>query len=90
MVIGGVIGPLIWVISIVTLLITLLITTREPPSSLHSLATELGEEQEREPYEVKVPCPHARNPILFPKQALQLPRIEKGEGRLRAVGGRRF
>ena len=31
-VISGVISPLIWVISIVTLLITLLITTHEPPS----------------------------------------------------------
>ena len=30
-VISGVISPLIWVISIVTLLITLLITTHEPP-----------------------------------------------------------
>ena len=30
---SGVISPLIWVISIVTLLITLLITTHEPPSS---------------------------------------------------------
>ena len=32
-VISGVISPLIWVISIVTLLITLVITTHEPPSS---------------------------------------------------------
>ena len=31
-VVSGVISPLIWVISIVTLLITLLITTHEPPS----------------------------------------------------------
>ena len=31
-VISGVIGPLIWVISIVTRLINLLITTHEPPS----------------------------------------------------------
>ena len=31
-VISRVISPLIWVISIVTLLITLLITTHEPPS----------------------------------------------------------
>ena len=31
-VISGAIGPLIWVISIVTLLMTLLITTHEPPS----------------------------------------------------------
>ena len=31
-VISGVISPLIWLISIVTLLITLLITTHEPPS----------------------------------------------------------
>ena len=31
-VISGVIRPLIWVISIVTLLITLLITTHEPPA----------------------------------------------------------
>ena len=31
-VVSGVISPLIWVISIVTLLITLLITSREPPS----------------------------------------------------------
>ena len=31
-VINGVIGPLIWVISIVTLLITLLIATHEAPS----------------------------------------------------------
>ena len=31
-VISGVISPLIWVISIVTLLITLLIATHEPPS----------------------------------------------------------
>ena len=31
-VISGVISPLIWVISIVTLLITLVITTHEPPS----------------------------------------------------------
>ena len=31
-VISGVISPLLWVISIVTLLITLLITTHEPPS----------------------------------------------------------
>ena len=29
---SGVISPLTWVISIVTLLITLLITTHEPPS----------------------------------------------------------
>ena len=33
-VISRVISPLIWVISIVTLLITLLITTHEPPSRL--------------------------------------------------------
>ena len=33
-VISGVISPLIWVISIVTLLIALLITTHEPPSIL--------------------------------------------------------
>ena len=32
-VISGVISPLIWVISTVTLLITLLIITHEPPSS---------------------------------------------------------
>ena len=32
-VISRVISPLIWVISIVTLLITLLITTHEPPST---------------------------------------------------------
>ena len=32
LVISGVLSPLIWVISIVTLLITLSITTREPPS----------------------------------------------------------
>ena len=32
-VISGVISPLIWVISIVTLLIILLITTHEPPST---------------------------------------------------------
>ena len=31
--ISGVISPLIWVMSIVTLLISLLITTHEPPSS---------------------------------------------------------
>ena len=31
-VISGVVNPLIWVISIATLLITLLITTHEPPS----------------------------------------------------------
>ena len=31
-VISSVISPLIWVISIVTLLITLLVTTHEPPS----------------------------------------------------------
>ena len=31
--ISGVVSPLIWVISIVTLLITLIITTHEPPSS---------------------------------------------------------
>ena len=30
--ISGVISPLIWVMSIVTLLISLLITTHEPPS----------------------------------------------------------
>ena len=30
---SGVISPLIWVLSIVTLLITLLITTHEPPST---------------------------------------------------------
>ena len=30
--ISGVISPLVWVISMVTLLITLLITTHEPPS----------------------------------------------------------
>ena len=33
-VISGLISPLIWVISIVTLLITPLITTHEPPSTL--------------------------------------------------------
>ena len=33
-VISGVISPLIWVISIVTLLITLLIIAHEPPSKL--------------------------------------------------------
>ena len=32
-VISGVRSPLIWVISIVTLLITLLVATHEPPSS---------------------------------------------------------
>ena len=32
-----VVGPLIWVVSIVTLLITLLITTHEPPSKLQML-----------------------------------------------------
>ena len=32
--ISGAISPLIWVISIVTLLITLLTTTHEPPSNL--------------------------------------------------------
>ena len=32
LVIGGVISPLMWLISIVTLLITLLITAHEPPS----------------------------------------------------------
>ena len=32
LVISGVISPLMWLISIVTLLITLLITTHEPPS----------------------------------------------------------
>ena len=35
-VISGVISPLIWAISIVTLLISLLITAHEPPSSGHS------------------------------------------------------
>ena len=33
-VISGVISPLIWVISVVTLLISLLITTHEPPSTM--------------------------------------------------------
>ena len=33
-VISGVIRPLLWAISIVTLLITLLITTHEPPSEI--------------------------------------------------------
>ena len=33
-VISGVISPLTWAISIVTLVITLLITTHEPPSSV--------------------------------------------------------
>ena len=33
MVISGVISPLIWVVSIVTLLVTPLITTYEPPST---------------------------------------------------------
>ena len=32
MVLSGVISPLVWVITIVTLLITLLITTHQPPS----------------------------------------------------------
>ena len=32
-IVSGVVSPLIWVISIVTLLITLIITTHEPPSS---------------------------------------------------------
>ena len=35
-------SPLIWVISIVTLLITLLITTHEPPSRVEGLATTLN------------------------------------------------
>ena len=34
-VMSRVISPLIWVISIVTLLITLLITTHEPPSRVY-------------------------------------------------------
>ena len=37
-VISGVISPLVWVVSIVTLLITLLITTHEPPSMNLSLS----------------------------------------------------
>ena len=36
-VISGVISPLIWVISIVTLLITPLITTHEPPSRVFNV-----------------------------------------------------
>ena len=35
--INGLISPLIWVRSIVTLLITLLITTHDPPSKVQSL-----------------------------------------------------
>ena len=39
-VISRVLSPLIWVISIVTLLITLLITTPEAPSSIHPAGAE--------------------------------------------------
>ena len=35
-VISGVISPLLWIVSIVTLLISLLITTHEPPSVVRS------------------------------------------------------
>ena len=48
-VISGVISPLIWVISIVTLLITLLNTTHEPPSI--APAASLGLEDVLETYE---------------------------------------
>ena len=41
-VISGVIRPLIWVISIVTLLITLLITTHEPSSKIPKRAQRLA------------------------------------------------
>ena len=41
-VISGLISPLIWVISIVTLLVTLLITTHEPPSRGVRLRTVSG------------------------------------------------
>ena len=39
-VISRVISPLIWVISIITLLVTLLISTHEPPSTLNSVTPE--------------------------------------------------
>ena len=38
-VISGDISPLVWVVSIVTLLITLLITTHEPPSRVSTATT---------------------------------------------------
>ena len=34
LVIGGVISPLMWLISIVTLVMSLLVTSHEPPSSI--------------------------------------------------------
>ena len=37
---SGVISPLIWLISIATLLVTLLITTHEPPSRIYRKVSE--------------------------------------------------
>ena len=42
-VISRVISPLIWVISIVTLLLTLLITTHEPPSKRRSKTRDVSD-----------------------------------------------
>ena len=76
-VISGVISPLIWVISIATLLITLLMTTHEPPSTPHHVGKSLSRQNQAEPSRTLRKMPDRSHTTASCPESPEYPLIEE-------------